>query len=277
MGEYLPYSGNNSIQEVAVAVHFPAEFVPEVVERSYHGAETALKDEFSQFNAIHRQSSEVKINIMTGQIFHPNAPQNSDFVGFEFSKLKPNDQPACVLRFRENVLSVHLLEYECWDKTLETSLKYLKTVLSLLNLTENPVIAFSLQYVDRYTFDGPQNQSRAEMLLQNNGTYISERCFDSESLWHCNSGWFEAYESGSILHQLNIASGVIDQVSTITINHNATCQLKVFRQSVEAVFHTSSDRKKDIENGLCFLHKRNKEMINDIVLPDMLKKIGMGA
>ena len=73
---------------MAVAVHFPAEFVPEVVERSYHVSETALKDDFSQFNAIRRQSGEVKINIATGQIFHPHMLQKPDFLGFEFSKMK---------------------------------------------------------------------------------------------------------------------------------------------------------------------------------------------
>lgn len=275
MGEYLPYSGEHSIQEVVVAVHFPAEFPPEVVERSYHAAEADFEGEFSQFNAIHRHLHNVKVNISTQRILSPQVPSQPVFVGFEFLKLKPDAKPARVLRFHENVLSLHFLEYESWDMTLEITLKYLKTVLSLLTLTENPVVAFSLQYVDRYTYDGPQNESRAEMLLQENSAYISTRCFDSKSLWHCNSGWFESFESGPILHQLNIGSGLIDQVSTITINHNATCQLEISRQSVGAIFQPDARGKNDIKSSFDLLHQRNKEIIKDIILPDMLAKIGM--
>ena len=120
------------------------------------------------------------------------------------------------------MLAVNFLEYRNWKTTREASLEYIKTVLSSVPLEMNPVQAFTLRYIDRYTFDGPPHEPNARMLFQDGNAYMTPRCFESGAVWHCNSGWFELRDGGNrILNQLKVSSAAVDGVSTSTIDHNA--------------------------------------------------------
>lgn len=272
MGSYLPYSGNHSIQEAVVAIHFRGTFDSEAVGRAQSNAQDELKDVFPRSGAIH----QLRVN-QTGQgvVVQESGPPR--LAGFELSKVKPDAKPARVLRFVESMLTVNFLEYQDWESALDDSLRYIRTTLSPLTLVENPVMAFSLRYIDRYTFDGPPDEPRAEMLLRKGCVYIAERCFEGGALWHCHSGWFEPYNTGDrILNQLNVGSAIVDQAPTVTVDHNAICQLATPRQTIESLFQ-SSEKVAGLEKVLNNLHRQNGTILRDMLVPDMLQRIGMEA
>ena len=274
MGKYLPYSGEHSIQEAVISIHFVNVFDPKVIGRARHTAEVGLKDVFSQFNSIQIQEIKINRNPPPSDLQNPNEP--SRLGGFEFKKVKADAKPARVLRFIDKALTMHFLEYNNWKTTLGDGLKHIRVVLPELNLVENPITAFSLRYVDRYTFDGRSDEPRAEMLLQRGNVYIAAQCFDSGSFWHCHSGWFDPLKDGSrILNQLNVGSALVDTVPTATISHNAICSLKWPRQSVESLFQPSLDSAMGIENMLGYMHERNGSILKKLLLPEMLERIGM--
>ena len=275
MGEYLPYSGTNSIQEAVVALHFRDRITSEAVERARNTAQTDLKAAFPHFSEI-RQAPAIKIS-QTGVSAQPGP---SLLAGFECSKVKADAKPARVLRFLDNLLAVNFLEYRDWQTTLKDSLEYIRIVLSSLSsvpLATNPVQAFSLRYIDRYTFDGPPQEPNASMLFLDGNAYMTPRCFSSGPVWHCHSGWFEVREAGDrILNQLNVSSAMVEEgVSTSTVDHNAVWQLGVPRQTTESIFGPSSDENTYFEDAFNLLHERNSEILKNMLLPDMLKKIGM--
>ena len=272
MGRYLPYSGRHSIQEVVVAMHFRGIFSPEAIGQAHSRVQAELKEVLPRSADIQMQQLQVNQGVV-GQ-------QQSRLGGFVLSKVKADAKPARVLRLVENNLTVNFLDYENWDSTLQDSLEHIRTVLTSLSLVDNPVIAFSLRYIDRYTFDGtfdgPQEEPQAEMLLRRGSEYVTERCFKAGPLWHCNSGWFEPREAGDrILNQLNVGSAIVDQAPTVTVDHNAICQLKAPRQTVESLFQPSSGAAAGLENVLNELHDRNGTILRDMLVQEMLEKIGM--
>lgn len=271
MGEYLPYSGTNSIQEAVVALHFRNVVATEAVGRARNAAQAELKDAFPHFRDIH-QVQEIQLT----QEGVSAKPGPTRLAGFECSKVKADTKPARVLRFLDNMLAVNFLAYRNWQTTLENSLEYIGIVLSSVPLATNPVQAFSLRYVDRYTFDGPLHELNAGMLFRDSNAYMVPRCFSGGPVWHCNSGWFELRDGGDrILNQLKVSSATVDGVSTSTVDHNAVWQLRVPRQTTESLFGPSSGENIYFKDALNLLHERNGDILRDMLLPDMLRKIGM--
>ena len=270
MGEYLPYSGTNSIQEAVVGIHFPGMVSSDAVRQARDTAQAELNDVFPHLNETRMQEVKIEPERLAPQ---PGTPR---LAGFELSKVRADAKPARILRFMENMLTVNFLEYQNWQTALEDSLKYIRTVLSPVMLVTNPVVAFSLRYIDRYTFDGSHDEPRAGTLLRKGNEYMASRCFEVGPLWHCHSGWFESLDAGdSILNQLNVGSAIVDGVSTVTIDHNAICQLRAPRQTIESIFQPPSGESTGLENVLDFLHDRNSTILKNMLLPEMLERIGL--
>lgn len=271
MGKYLPYSGTHSIQEAVVALHFRGPFSAEAVGRAQSNAQVELGKAFPRSGGIH----ELRVN-QTGQGVVLQESGSPRLAGFELSRVKADAKPSRVLRIVGNMLTANFLEYKNWKSTLKDSLSYIKAVLSPLPLVGNPVMAFSLRYIDRYTFDGPADEPRAEMLLRKGCGYITARCFEGGPLWHCHSGWFDPLETGDrILNQLNVGSAMVDQAPTVTVDHNAIYQLTAPRQTIEALFQPSSEKIAHLEHALNDLHRRNGMILRAMLVPDMLSAIGM--
>ncbi len=272
MSCYLPYASTHSIQEAVVGIHFQGEVSSETVRQALDRARSELRNVFPHSNETRKQG----IKIDQGNLPPQFVP--SRLVGFELSRVKANARPACVLRLSEDALTVNFLEYKNWRATLEDSQKYINTVLPCLKLATTPVMAFSLRYIDRYTFDGPHDEARAELLLQGTSAYMTSNCFRVGPLWHCHSGWLEILDpENHILNQLNIGSAHVDRVSTVTIDHNAICQLGLPRQTAESIFRPPSGEKAGFEKILNLLHDRNGEVLRDMLLPEMAKQIGLQA
>ncbi len=274
MGEYLPYAGTNAIQEATIAVHFRGDFVASAVERARANAIEDLKDAFPRSNDI--RMAEIKIDNETQNIVAQGGNTPSGLVGFELLKVKADGAPARVLRLVKDILAVNFLVYESWSTTLLHSLQYMRSVLSHMNLEENSITAFSLRYIDRFTFDGDPKDAHAGLLLRNGNAYMAAHCFESEAFWHCHSGWFESNSKYfRILNQLNIGSAMVDQAPTITIDHNGICQFSTPRQSIDSVFSPSTGKELGVEGVLNRLHGQNGTILGSLLLENMLTHIGM--
>ncbi len=271
-GHYLPFADDHSIQEAVVGIHFREMPAPEVVRQARDTAQAELADCLPKAQEIRQE--QIKL-VRTEQGFVSQDSTSPQLAGFERSRVKADDTPAEVLRFRENTVTVSFLEYPGWEVALRDSLDYLRKVLSTLNLTTSPVVAFSLRYIDRYTFDRPDGGACAEKLLRKENAYITPNSFSAGPFWHSHSGWFDTLEKGArVLNQVNVGSTPVDQVPTITIDHNAICQLKAPRQSMATLFQ-SSDNALGIKEIMGFLHDRNVKLLCDMLQPAMAKQIGL--
>ena len=114
------------------------------------------------------------------------------------------------------------------------------------------------------------------LLFVKDNEYLSARCFKAGPLWHCHNGWFDMDSAnGRVLNQLNIGSGVVDQASTVSIDHRATLHLATPRQSLEALLDPPGEGL-GLPVVLDVLHDKNKSILRDLLQPEMLANIGMG-
>jgi uncharacterized protein (TIGR04255 family) len=271
VAEYLPFAEKHSIQEAQINLLFPSNFEQQSITTARGVAQAELSDSLPRL-------AEVRGGAIQIDISNPDAPVpgniSSDIIGFQFAKVQGNAQPAQTITLSGNVLSVSFFDYETWIQTRQATSEYISTVLSALPLVQNPVIALGLRFIDRYTFDGLPDQAQAELLMSQQSPYVAPHVFSAGSAWHCNTGWFDQNTEDRILHNLNMASNLVDLSSTVTIDHQATVHLRAPRQSTQTLF-TPPGEESGLMQALDRLHEQNKEILKEILLPTMLTKIGL--
>ena len=270
----MPYAGNHSIQEAQVALQFHHEFDQREIELARGSVEAELKDVLPRSAEIRGGSVSVTVDLSSQDPQVRPDSVVSNLAGFQLSDVKGDGQPSRVLRLAGNLLSLNILGYTGWATILSDSIRYYETALSQLAFAGNPVMAYSLRYIDRYTFNGDPSEATAALLFAESNEYISKHCFAAGSLWHCHSGWFDSINAGRVLNNLNISSGMMDASSTVTIDHQATLHLMTPRQSIRAVF-APPDGSLDLNAVLDVLHDNNKSILNAMLRPEMRAKIGL--
>ena len=273
MGEYLPFAESHSIQEAQVSLHFQRGFEEREIALARARAEADLKGTLPRSAEIRGGSvtvdvSDLEAGVRAGAV-------SASLAGFQFSRVRGDGRPAQSLELSDNLVSVNLLDYEGWGKVLSDSIRYIGSVLEPLSLEGNPVLATSLRFVDRYTFNGETREARADLLFVKDNEFISRRCFTVGPLWHCHTGWFDSFDpTGRVLNHLNVGSSVVDGAPTVNIDHRGTFQLSTPRQSLDALLGTPREHL-SLEGALNCLHNGNKDILRAILVPDMLAKIGM--
>ena len=273
MAKYLPFAGDHAIQEAVVALHFQTPLPPPLVDLVRDGVLEAHGEAFPHRREMH--GSELQFDVGS-----PSGPPRlqSELVGFELSRPQANGAPARILRLSRDVLQMSFLEYTQWDNVVSDSVSYIRSAVARVPLSEVPVARFGLRYVDRFTFDGRLEQACAQLLFKDDAAYLAAHCFHSGPLWHCNLGWFEIRsEQERVLNQLNVESAVIDDVPTVTIDHNATWQLQNPRQSVDSLFEESDGTRTPLEEALGDLHDGNKSVVRAVLREEMLVTIGLAT
>ena len=275
MTEYLPFHDKHSIQEAQISILFLGQFDRQSIEATRGFVQAALSDELPR--AAEVRGGSLRIDITNPAAPSPLGDMQSDLVGFLFSKVQGNGQPARVLQLADNALSVSFMDYDSWQATRNDALRYLRPALASLPLDQNPAVAFSLRFIDRYTFSGNSKDARADLLFVKGTPHITPHTFDAGPNWHCNTGWFDIEieeEKDRILHNLNVTSNLVDLSSTVTINHHATRYLTSPRYSAEVLLEPDSGAigmADAVEN----LHEQNKSILMNLLVPHMLARIGI--
>ncbi len=274
MAEYLPFQDKHSIQEAQISILFPGPF-------DQHSIEVTRGFAQAELSPVLPRSAEARGGAFEIDFTDPSSPalleaRQSDLLGFRFSSVQGNGLPARVLQLAGNTLSVSFLDYESWATTIRDVLGYLRPVLISLPLEMNPGIAFGLRFIDRYTYPDNPREARADLLFKRGNPYIASHAFEAGSTWHCNSGWFDdaIQEGDRVLHNVNVTSSLVELSSTVTIDHQATRHLGAPRDTVVA-FLAPSGGEMGLVDALESLHDRNKSILEQALLPEMLARIGI--
>lgn len=272
VSEYLPYAEKHSIVEAQIALLFAGEFAQAQIASARSVVEPELREQLPRSADIVQGS--VSIDVTNRDTPVQTGPLSSSLAGFELSRTKGNGQPARVLRLTSNQILVSDMDYEAWETACPTVVDYINTALSALPLNGNPVLAIGLRFNDRYTFTGDHQSADAKHLFSASNDYMAGLCFSAGPTWHCNTGWFTSHQAGRVLHNLNIASALIDGASAATVEHAATLYVNTPRQSVDALLSppTAATGLRPILDSL---HDVNKDILRAVLKPDMLAKIGL--
>lgn len=282
MGEYLPYAGVNSVQEAVIGVHFQSfsNWSRKDAEHVVGGLKQDLP-EFQKAEILDLVEIPANMPHMNIGVQHGPRDAQSSLAGFQLVRVSPDGNPERAIRYMPNSLTVHSMKYSCWNQMLSDSLTCIQEfILPKLSpglmLEENPVVAISLRYIDRYMYSGSAEEASADMLFCKNDEFLTTRCFQSGASWHCNSGWFEDEADGSkTLNQLEVSSRVVDQISFATIDHNEVCHLRNPWRTPQSLDAPSSEGQMSLKDILESLHRKNKGLLEDLLVKSMLEKINL--
>ena len=274
MAEYLPFQKKHSIQEAQISILFPGPFDQKAIEITRGFAQAELSEVLPRSAEVRGGSFQIEITDPTAPAFPQSMP--SAIVGFRLSRVRGNGQVARILQLEGNTLSASFMEYDSWEATRKDALKYLRPVLVSLPLEQNPVIAFSLRFIDRYTYSGDPSDARADQLFVSGNPHITPHTFEAGPIWHCNSGWFDdaIHYDDRVLHNLNVTSSLVELSSTVTIDHQATRHLGAPRDTVVALLAPTGGSM-GLVDALESLHDQNKSILGQALLPEMLARIGI--
>ena len=270
MPEYLPFNEKHSILETQINLLFEGQFSQQAVNLARAAATEELSNALP--NVADVLGGSLQINLA-----NPGSPipSQSQLVGFQMSAVQRNAQPARILLLTNNQLMVRILDYESWAETSQAVFEFLAPVVSALPLSENPVTSYGKRVIDRYTFNGRAEDAKADLLFVHRNPYVTPHTFDSGPNWHCNTGWFDHISGGRVLHNLNVSSNQVDLSSIVTIDHNATLQLRHRGLSRQELYQPS-DGSSGLVEVLNSLHEQNKEILRAMLTSEMLTKIGLG-
>ena len=274
MAKYLPFQEKHSIQEAQISILFLGPFDQRSIEGARGFAQAELSGELPRVAEGRGATFQVEITDPTAPAIAQTIP--SGVVGFQLSRVQGNGQVARALQLENNALSVSFMDYESWEATLKDASNYLRHALITLPLEQNAVVAFSLRFIDRYTYSGFPDNARADQLFVRRNPHITPHIFEAGPTWHCNTGWFEDPPKGGdkVLHNLNVTSSLVNLSSSVTIDHHATRHLKSPRHTLDALLEPPSGAV-GLVAAQEILHDRNKSILGEILLPEMLAKIGM--
>lgn len=270
MGEFLPYAGANSVQEAIIGVHFQNEWglgpIPKFIE--------SLKPHLPEFTRAQPiQVAEISIDASNQNAMPSQGRAQYQQVGFEFSRVASDGSQEQAIRYMPGLLTAHFSKYRSWESALSASLRHMTSlILPALDLKMNPINAISLRYIDKYTYTGDSAEAHAGLLFNPDNRHISEQCFSAGSSWHCHTGWFEEEQGYSkTLNQLNVSSQIINESAVVTIDHNEVCRLHTPRKTAQELV----EKRPGLQPVLEELHTKNKLLLQDILLDDMLQRIGL--
>ena len=269
MSGYLPFAGRNAIVEMSIGIQFGQQFDQQIAAETIKAEFVA---EFPKFEPIQMFTVNIGAQQFPIGVSNPTPTIN----GFNLTKVKTDGTPARVLRAMGNVLSVHFLEYTSWKGTKPQAISYVTRCLKKMAIIErNPATSVLLRYVDRFTFDGAPEEATAGKLFRPDNKFLASKLLDRGYQWHCNSGWFEPLVgSAPALHQLNIASGMMQNAVGVAVDHNSIYTLPKPFNSVAELTQGAGERA-SLEAILDRQHTANADLLKNLLNQEMLNTIGL--
>lgn len=186
--------------------------------------------------------------------------------GIQLSHLRPDGTPSWALRIVGNEVSVECSRYTRWDRVWESASRYLSAGLEAAQQAKRQVMVVGLTVAD--TFIANREPYDLRTLLRE-GPNLADRVFRAGPTWHNHIGWFgqsASLKPGSYwLNQLNIDAARISDELRINIAHN-----QELRQDQPSPIDLAQ-----LPNLFRELHLHNKEVLFELLRPEMAQQIGL--
>ncbi len=274
MSKYLPFAGTNAIQEAIMGVHFEKKFTPNEI---LNIQEIIQQSDLNQVKQLPKYLYSMQLNSdnsKQGIILSSTHEQYLSGIRVKLSDSNGTSDKG-ILVDNQNI-SIHFMKYRGWEKTLNEIQDFIATISQIQKNNRNFIQAFSLRYVDSFSFDGPPELATVDKLFNNPCDYIPNRCFLAGSLWHNFTGWIDKHDDNSIIfNQLNINSIEKDSVVNVTIDHNMICQLKQTIKSMGKLKQFTKQTSSRQEGILNHLHSINLQVLQQLLIEELAIKIGL--
>lgn len=270
-----PFAGQHAIQSAAFSLEFAKELDVAEVERLRLAA-AELKNDFPKLTDQQRTTFSFQIGSgeQSASIPQPAAMDAGGFILERPSSEQGNVQPLRLIVVSRESLTIVINDYTRWEKFRSDISNYLSTLLQSIN-AQKGVAGISLQIADVFIWRSDPADLNMSKVFSVKSKYLAANVFDPCVLfWHSHHGYlleqsapvnFQQLDNVNINRTINAGE---HQLQILT-SHKAT-----FARPLYKFLDINRDR---IFSTLDSLHGKNKEILRDVLVPDLQVKINLNG
>jgi uncharacterized protein (TIGR04255 family) len=196
------------------------------------------------------------------------ADLSEQFFGRRFLRGSHGGLPAEALEVRQDSISYESKQYDSWPRFLSNVVDVVLPIgTDFFKLTD--ISSVSLEYFDRYIFDGRPELATPGSLLNNLAGRLHSDAISGKEIWHIHRGWFETEKKFRYLVNQNF------KATNGKVNNSETVRsIEVFTK-VEAQLGPNFTDFGMINEYLDDMHDRSKVLVSEILNDEMVEKVGL--
>ena len=162
-----------------------------------------------------------------------------------------------------NWLAVNCLAYSRWAAVSKQAIGLLVKALRHIASPDNPITSISLQYIDKFNWEGDLNDYRVDELINRNSGFFPESFAPNFPGWHHHRGEFTFHEQEEIPHRIlnrvHLDAALEEQIPFVKIDTVMRVDLK------EPITSDNEATDSIIDSFFNTLHLKNKKLLSDVI------------
>ncbi|MDD9731670.1 TIGR04255 family protein [Mameliella sp. AT18] len=192
----------------------------------------------------------------------------SELWGWDWQRLTAGNRPVETLVVENEAIVYETAEYIRWTSFLRRFEEVAGPILDKI-LTVVDAATMSLEYGDRFVFEGRPIDARPDFLLANISALLPENAASGGSLWHVHRGWFEELEGHKVLINQNLDAQDSKSPDRGTIRSVQVLTKTELRSRGEQLEYEV------LKEKLASMHERSKEIFKSVLSEGMQAQVGI--
>lgn len=272
---FVPRGNDHAIRQVELGLGFLQPLSPRVLELFRHPSGGRLESDFPRIEVFESRLLNLQIDPKEG--FQSAAEQPGSVEKVELKQFSKAGLLDWQVGIEKNRIYVACYAYSRWREVADLAGEYLGEVFSRVQPEVAIANSIVCHVVDEF-FSTAQAGEKIDELLIATSDIISHRAVKSDGLFHSNCGWFENIDDTSRrLVKVDLASLPLEQFSGVREDANYGVRIDIF-QRTDALGHPfslSMASDGPIRRAFEVMHVRNKELVTDLLQPEMRTRIGL--
>lgn len=215
-------------------------------------------------------------NLREGKQFSigPNSAHLADapieLFGWDWQLVSAANSPIETLILENNALVYETSQYSSWKNFIDRFDQVGRPTLSdVLNVTD--LASLSLEYIDRFVFDGDASKARPDELFKNVSENLHVDAACGRELWHLHKGWFETTKNLRLLINQNFDAQSGQLADGTQLRSVQVFTKTEFRPDQEGIDFEG------IQAHLDIMHDRSIDLFADVLKSEMLPHVGLNG
>jgi uncharacterized protein (TIGR04255 family) len=182
------------------------------------------------------------------------------------------------LRVERSMLTFLTTRYTGWNLVFKQVCNYFNVLLPHY-FPNAALIGASLNYVDKFVWNGPLENCNPKLLIREDSKYLCNHIFETKELWHSHTGVFSHTDEFS-RRLLNINVNYLDELNpeeqkrVIIITTSIADQFN--QQNYKPLDNSNSESSLEmIKCHMQEMHNFNKEVLGQIITQQMCERIAL--
>lgn len=277
---FKPLHEAHAIETVVVSVQFQQPLPDEVLRAAFQVA-----DSFHERLSGKQEMRSMGVRIGPEGVSQMQSPSAALPDGLVRFRANPSAVTVEELRVERQSLTYVTQIYGGWQHFWQGASSLINPVLTSIasELGIGTVTSYALTYIDRFVWEGEPSQCKAGLLLNESTAFVSPFVLGSEDLWHSHSGQFLRV-SDYVKRLMVVNLACVDEPAQDENYNSIKKRVVRIESSVSDVFNQEGFLRRDaaeyniqseINERFASLHEKQRDILQNILNKNMLKKIGM--